>query len=80
MKSADRHAHKRSLGYLPFQPIRAAAREVEHLHEVEHEGESEWTPWIAIAGLILLFAGIGLLLFGVAEAATQLLASGTPSS
>jgi hypothetical protein len=68
----------RSLGYPRLHPIRAAAREVGHLHQVEREGESEWTPWIAIAGLILLFTAIGLLLFGVAEAATYLLASATP--
>jgi hypothetical protein len=74
--SDARHSHKRSRGYLRSQPIRAATREVEHLHQLEREGESEWTPWIAIAGLILLFAAIGLLVFGAAEAATHLLASG----
>jgi hypothetical protein len=78
VESADGHAHKRSPGYLPSRPIRAAAHEVEHLHQVERDGESEWTPWIAIAGLILLFAAIGLLIFGIAEAATRLLASGAP--
>jgi hypothetical protein len=50
---------------------------VEHLHQVERDGASELTPWIAIAGLILIFAAIGLLMFGVVEAAIHLLASGT---
>jgi hypothetical protein len=56
------------------RPIRAAAHEAEHLHEVEHAGESEWTPWLAIAGLILFFAAIGLLMFGIVEGASHLLA------
>jgi hypothetical protein len=79
---AERPSHraqerpKRSRGiYLQTLPIRAAAQEVEHLHEVERAGESEWTPWIAMAGLILFFAAIGLLMFGIVEAGSQLLAS-----
>ena len=55
------------------QPIGAAAHEVNQLHELEHAGESEWTPWIALAGLILFFAAVGVLMFGVVEAASQLL-------
>ena len=55
------------------QPISAVAHEVNQLHELEHAGESEWTPWIALAGLILFFAAAGLLMFGVVEAASQLL-------
>jgi hypothetical protein len=38
------------------RPVRAIEREAHHLHEVEHVGESEWTPWIALAGLVLFFA------------------------
>lgn len=56
------------------RPIRAAAQELEHLHELERAGESEWTPWIAIAGLILFFAAMGLLMFGIVEGASHLLA------
>ena len=37
-------------------------------------GASEWTPWIAIAGLMLFFAAIGLLVFGIVEGASHLLA------
>ena len=53
-------------------PIRAVAQEVRHLHQLEHAGESEWTPWIALAGLILLFASIGLLMFGIVEVVSRL--------
>jgi len=59
--------------HLSSLPIRAAARDVSHLHELEHAGESEWTPWIALAGLILFFASAGMLMFGVVEAASRLL-------
>jgi hypothetical protein len=60
---------------LRSQPIRAAAQEVKHLHQLERAGESEWTPWIAITGLILFFAAIGLLMFGIVEIASHLVAS-----
>jgi hypothetical protein len=70
---------KRLLGIsLPSRPIRAAAQEVRHLHQLERAGESEWTPWIAIAGLILFFVAIELLIFGIVEAASHLLASASP--
>ncbi|HET9286431.1 MAG TPA: hypothetical protein VFO26_02625 [Gaiella sp.] len=62
--------------YLGSRPIRAAAREVRHVHELERAGESEWTPWIAIAGLIVFFVAIGLLVFGIVEGVSHLLASG----
>ena len=61
--------------YLRLRPIRAATHEARHLHELERAGESEWTPWIALAGLILFFAAVGLLMFGIVEAAIDLLAS-----
>jgi len=64
---------KRLLGM--YRPIRAAVHEAKHLHQLERAGESEWTPWIALAGLILFFAAIGLLMFGIVEAASYLLAS-----
>jgi hypothetical protein len=44
---------------------------VRHLHQLERAGESEWTPWIAIAGLILFFAAIELLIFGIVDAALR---------
>jgi hypothetical protein len=61
--------------YLRSRPIRAAAQEVKHLHQLERAGESEWTPWIAMTGLILFFAAIGLLMFGIVEIASHLVAS-----
>jgi hypothetical protein len=42
----------------PWQPVRAIEREAHHLHEVEHVGESEWTPWIALLGLVLFLAPV----------------------
>jgi hypothetical protein len=48
---------------------------VKHLHQLERAGESEWTPWIAITGLIVFFAAIGLLMFGIVEIASHLVAS-----
>ena len=39
-----------------------------HLHQVERAGESASTPWIAIAGLVVFFAALGLLMFGIVEA------------
>jgi hypothetical protein len=75
----DQHAQeqlKRFRGnFLRSRSIRAAAQEVKHLHQLERAGESEWTPWIAITGLILFFAAIGLLMFGIVETASHLLAS-----
>ena len=56
-------------------PSRSAAEEVRHLHELERAGETEWTPWIAITGLILFFGTIGLLIFGIVVGASHLLVS-----
>jgi hypothetical protein len=61
--------------YLRSGPIPAAALELRHLHQLERAGESEWTPWIAITGLILFFAAVGLLMFGIVEIASHLVAS-----
>jgi hypothetical protein len=60
--------------HLRARPIRAAAQEAKHLHQLERAGESEWTPWIAMTGLILFFAAIGLLMFGIVEIASHLVA------
>lgn len=65
--------------HLPSRPIQTAAQEVKHLEELERAGESEWTPWIAIAGLILFFAAVGLLMFGIIEGTSQLFLSVEPS-
>jgi hypothetical protein len=39
-------------------PFHAIEREAQHLHDLEQAGESEWTPWIALLGLVLLFATV----------------------
>jgi hypothetical protein len=61
--------------YRRLRPIRAAEQEAEHVYELEREGKSGWTPWIAIAALILFYAALGLLMYGVIEGASHLLAS-----
>ena len=74
-----RHAKERTkrflATYLRSQPLRASVQEAQHLHQLERAGESEWTPWLAIAGLIVFFAAVGLLMFGIVEGASHLLAS-----
>jgi hypothetical protein len=63
--------------YRRLRPVRAAAEEVERVYELERAGESEWTPWIAVAALILFFAAVGLLMFGIVEGASHFLVSAT---
>lgn len=53
----------------PFREIEA---EVEHLRELEREGESGETPFIAIAGIVLFLLPIVLLVLGLAFAAYYL--------
>jgi hypothetical protein len=53
----------------------AAVEEVRHLHQLEHAGESERTPWLALAGLLAFFLTLALLTFGIVEGAFHLLAS-----
>jgi hypothetical protein len=57
------------------RPRRSAVEEVRHLHQLEHAGESEWTPWIAIAGLFVFLLSVELLVFGIVEGLFRLLAS-----
>jgi hypothetical protein len=53
-------------------PVREVEAEVEHLLEVEREGESGETPFIAIAGIILFLLPIVVLVLGLAFAAYYL--------
>jgi len=53
-------------------PIRAVEEEVEHLREIEEEGESAETPAIAIGGILLFLLPIALLFTGIAFAAYYL--------
>jgi len=57
------------------RPIRSVLKDVRQLHRVEHVGESEWTPLIAIVGLFLFLLSVELLTFGIVEGAFRLLAS-----
>jgi hypothetical protein len=59
---------------------RATGDVTKHVCQLERAGESEWTPWIAIAALILFYAAIGLLMFGIVEAASHVLASASSLS
>jgi hypothetical protein len=65
----------RPVQHLRSRPIRALAGEVRHFHQLERAGESAWTPWVAIAGLFLFLLSIELLVFGIVEGVSHLLAS-----
>jgi hypothetical protein len=56
----------------PRRPVRTIEREAHHLHEVEQVGESEWTPWIAILGLVLFFVPVFVLMTALTFAASYL--------
>ena len=56
----------------PAHAFHAVEREASHLHEVERAGESEWTPWLALAGLVLFFATVIALLTALTFAAYSL--------
>jgi trehalose utilization protein len=53
-------------------PIQAVEGEARHLHEVERLGESAETPLIALLGLVLFFAGVFVVMTGIAFAAYYL--------
>jgi hypothetical protein len=53
-------------------PVREVETEVEHLREVEREGESGETPFIAILGVVLFLIPIVALLLGLSFAAYYL--------
>lgn len=53
----------------------SAVEEVRHLHQLEHAGESSWTPVIAIGGLFVFLLSVELLTFGIVEGAFHFLAS-----
>jgi hypothetical protein len=56
----------------PRRPFRTIEREAHHLHEVEQVGESEWTPWLAILGLVLFFVPVFVLMMALTFAAAHL--------
>jgi hypothetical protein len=73
-KDAAEHAgtlYRRAFAWLRH-PVKKLEAEAEHLHEVEQAGESEVTPFIAIAGLILFLFPIVVLVLGLSFAAYYL--------
>jgi hypothetical protein len=52
--------------------VRSIEREAHRLHAVEHAGESASTPWIALLGLVLVFAPVIALMTALAFGAYSL--------
>jgi hypothetical protein len=73
-RDAARHAGTRyRKAFNRFRhPVREIESEVEHLREVEQEGESGETPFIAILGIILFLLPIVVVVLGLAFAAYYL--------
>jgi hypothetical protein len=47
-------------------PVRGVEREARHLHEIEREGESGETPFIAMLGLVVFLGSVFLVMLGIA--------------
>jgi nitrogen fixation/metabolism regulation signal transduction histidine kinase len=73
-RDAVRHARARydRTGARLRHPIRTIEAEAEHLREVEREGESAETPFVAILGIILFLLPIVAVILGLAFAAYYL--------
>jgi hypothetical protein len=71
---ALRHAGEIYRKVIPHlrHPVREIEAEVEHLHQLEHEGASEATPLVAILGIVLFLLPIVLVILGLAFAAYYL--------
>jgi nitrogen fixation/metabolism regulation signal transduction histidine kinase len=73
-RDAARHAgtlYRRGFGRVR-RPVRAVEAEVEHLREIEREGESAETPFVAILGIVLFLLPIVAIVLGLAFAAYYL--------
>lgn len=73
-RNAARHAggiYRKTVPWLRH-PVRGVGAEVEHLREVEREGESAETPFVAILGIILFLLPIIVMILGLAFAAYYL--------
>jgi hypothetical protein len=55
----------------PLRPLRTIERQAHHLHEVEQAGESEYTPWIAVVGLVLFLVSVFVLMTAIAFTAAH---------
>ena len=74
VRDAARHAgtlYRKAFAWLR-RPVRAVEAEAHHLHEVEREGESGETPFIAILGIVIFLLPIVLLVLGLTFAAYYL--------
>jgi len=60
--------YRRAFSWLRH-PVKRLEHEAGHLHEVEQAGESEVTPLIAIAGIILFLLPIVAIVLGLSFAA-----------
>lgn len=66
----ERHA-RASLD--PKRSVYALVGQARHLHELERAGESEWTPFLAISGLVLFLGVVFVLMAALAETAYYLI-------
>jgi hypothetical protein len=57
----------------PQHSVHALVGQARHLHELERAGESEWTPVLAISGLVLFLGVVFLLMAALAETAYYLI-------
>jgi hypothetical protein len=64
--------HYRRMFHWVRHPVRRVEGEARHLHEVERQGESGETPYIAMLGLVLFLGSVFLLMVGIAFAAYYL--------
>ena len=74
-RDAARHAggiYRRALPRRVRHPVQAIEDEVEHLHELEHEGVSEATPLVVLLGIIVFLLPIVLLILALAFGAFYL--------
>jgi hypothetical protein len=55
-----------------LEPVHAVEREAHRLQDLERAGESDWTPWVALAGLVVFFASAVALLTALTFAAYSL--------
>jgi hypothetical protein len=65
-------AHAGGLWGRVLTPFRRVEAEAEHVHEIEQEGESGATPFIAVLGIFLFLLPIFLVILGLAYAAYYL--------
>lgn len=65
---ALRHAGRRyqRVARWAMHPVRGVESEARHLYEIEREGESGETPFIAMLGLAVFLGSVFLVMLGIA--------------